>query len=71
MSHQGHIEVADEFGGPGERPKMTALPDGFPSNSPVTQRNHAQGDMADHFNSNAQADEQKNVYAKVAFIGRT
>jgi hypothetical protein len=77
MSHQGHIEVADEFGGPGERPKMTALPDGFPSNSPVTQRNpdntsrcHAQGDMADHFNSNAEADEPKNVYAKVAFIQR-
>jgi hypothetical protein len=39
MSHLSHIEVAEEFGGPGERPNMTALPDGFPSNSPVTQRN--------------------------------
>src|SRR5215467_5103022 len=38
MLHLSHIEVADEFGGPGERPEMTALPDGFPSNSPVTQR---------------------------------
>jgi hypothetical protein len=32
MSHLSHIEVAEEFGGPGERPNMTALPDGFPSN---------------------------------------
>jgi hypothetical protein len=64
MSHPGHIEVADEFGGPGERPKMTALPDGFPSNSPVTQRDpdntsrcHAQGD-----NSHAYADELKSWF---------
>jgi hypothetical protein len=26
------LKLTDEFGGPGERPKMTALPDGFPSN---------------------------------------
>jgi hypothetical protein len=52
MSHLSYIEVADEFGGPGERPNVTALPDGFPSNSPVTQRNadstsrrHLQGDL--------------------------
>jgi hypothetical protein len=68
MSHQGHIEVADKLGGPGERPKMTALPDGFPSNSPVTQRDpdntsrcHAQGDNSPH----------KPTNSKVGLIGRT
>jgi hypothetical protein len=30
MAHLG-ISVADNFGGPGERPIRTALPDGYPS----------------------------------------
>src|SRR5262245_28398339 len=68
MSHLSHIEVAEKFGGPGERPNMTALPDGFPSNSPVTQRNsdstsrrHEQVGMVDHFSMS----ELKNVLGLV------